>query len=225
MSNAKQLGFDVSYSSTSGAFYATNPKTGTDHSDCGLFHSNAAAPPGTDISLVATVDDKLSKYSKADYSHAEQACILQKSLMFPASKGLKSWLDKNIIRDCKLEWCDATDADDGFGPNTAILQGMTTWKKASNAPICLAPVPHSTQKRYRAVTLCVDIMFVNRIPFLVSISQHHHFGTIELLHSRTSRDLLAGIHRVYVGHGFQVTRVHGDPEFEPLHDDHPVHLE
>jgi hypothetical protein len=41
MSNAENLGFDVSYSSASGAFHVTNPKTGTDRvftrSDCGLF--------------------------------------------------------------------------------------------------------------------------------------------------------------------------------------------
>jgi hypothetical protein len=65
-------------------------------------------------------------------------------------------------------------------------------------------------------------MFVNRIPFLVSISRHLRFGTIELLHSRTSRDLLTGIHRIaaiYATRGFQVTRVHGNPEFEPLRED------
>jgi hypothetical protein len=106
--------------------------------------------------------------------------------MFPASKDLKSWLDKNIIRDCKLGRRDVSAADDVFGPDTAILQGKTTRKKASNDPIRLAPVPPSILKRYHAVTLCVDIMFVNRIPFLVSISQHLRFGTIELLPSRTS---------------------------------------
>jgi hypothetical protein len=75
------------------------------------------------VSLVTTVDDKRSKYSKADHSRAEQARILQKSLMFPASKDLKSWLDKNIIRDCKLGRRDVSAADDVFGPDTAILQG------------------------------------------------------------------------------------------------------
>jgi hypothetical protein len=67
MSNAEHLGFDVSYSSASGAFLVTNPKTGTDRvftrSDRGLFYSDVAAPAGTDFSLVTTVDDKRSKYS------------------------------------------------------------------------------------------------------------------------------------------------------------------
>jgi hypothetical protein len=232
MSNAEHLGFDVSYSSASGAFLVTNPKTGTDRvftrSDRGLFYSDVAAPAGTDVSLVTTVDDKRSKYSKADYSRAEQARILQKSLMFPASKDLKSWLDKNIIRDCKLGRRDVSAADDVFGPDTAILQGKTTRKKASNDPIRLAPVPPSILKRYHAVTLCVDIMFVNRIPFLVSISQHLRFGTIELLPSRTSQDLLTAIHRIaalYASRGFQVSCVHGDPEFESLREDLSMHLE
>jgi hypothetical protein len=91
---------------------------------------HAAAPAGTEVSLVTTVEDKRSNYSKADYSRAEQARLLQKSLMFPASKDLKSWLDKNIIRDCKLERRDVSAADDVFGPDVAILQGKTTRKKA-----------------------------------------------------------------------------------------------
>jgi hypothetical protein len=36
----------------------------------------------------------------------------------------------------------------------------------------------------------VDVVFINCIPFLVSISRHLRFGTIKLLHSHTSRDLL-----------------------------------
>jgi hypothetical protein len=48
MNNAKNLGFDVFYSSASGAFQGTNPKTGTDcvftRSNCGLFYSDVAAP-------------------------------------------------------------------------------------------------------------------------------------------------------------------------------------
>jgi hypothetical protein len=213
-------------------FHVTSPATTTNRifaqSDTGLLFSDAAAPAGTEVSLVTTMEDKRSNYSKADYSRAEQARLLQKSLMFPASKDLKSWLDKNIILDCKLERHDVSAADDVFGPDVAILQGKTTRKKASNNPVRLAPVPPIVLKRYHAVTLCVDVMFVNCIPFLVSISRHLRFGTIELLHSRTSRDLLTGIHRiatVYATSGFQVTRVHGDPEFEPLREDLSMHLE
>jgi hypothetical protein len=134
MSNAEKLGFAVSYSSADGVFHVTNPATTTNRifarSDTGLFYSDTAAPAGTEVSLVTTVEDKCSNYSKADYSRAEQARLLQKSLMFPASKDLKSWLDKNIIRDCKLERRDVSAADDVFGPDVAILQGKTTRKKA-----------------------------------------------------------------------------------------------
>ena len=232
MSNAKALGFDVSYSSETNTFHVTNPNTGSTRvfgcSPRGLFFSDAGVSPGAATSLVTTVADKRSNYSKADYSRAEQARALQKSLMFPSSKDLKLWLDSNIIRDCKLERRDVSAADDVFGPDTAILQGKTTRKKASNVPAYLSPVPPDILKRYHDVTLCVDVMFVNRIPFLVSISRHIRFGTVELLLSRTSDALLDGIRRiadVYSRRGFQITRVHGDPEFEPLRDALPMHLE
>jgi hypothetical protein len=134
--------------------------------------------------MCLTVEDKCSKYSKDDYLHAEQAHILQKAVLFPASKDLKSWLDRNDIRDCKLECSDVSAANDVFGSDTAICQGKTTRKKASNPSVRLDPVPLSILKRYHDVrTLCVDVMFVNRIPFLVSISRQLGFGTVEFLSS------------------------------------------
>jgi hypothetical protein len=66
MSNApEELCFDVSYSLADDT--ATNCCVFA-QSDIGLFFSDAAAPAETEISLVTTVEDKHSKYSKTDYS-------------------------------------------------------------------------------------------------------------------------------------------------------------
>jgi hypothetical protein len=54
ISNAENLGFEVSYSSASISFHVTNPKTGTNRvftrSDCGLFYSDVAAPAESNVS-------------------------------------------------------------------------------------------------------------------------------------------------------------------------------
>jgi hypothetical protein len=42
-------------------------------------------------------------------------------------------------------------------------------------------VPQEILSLYRKVTLCVDIMYVNKIAFLVTISCHLKFATIEMI--------------------------------------------
>jgi hypothetical protein len=68
--------------------------------------------------------------------------------MFPASKDLQLWLDKNIIQDCKLERRDFSAANDIFGSDVAILQGKTTCKQASNALIALPRYRHLVRGRH-----------------------------------------------------------------------------
>jgi hypothetical protein len=62
-------------------------------------------------------------------------------------------------------------------------------------------------------------MYVNGIPFLVSISRHSKFGTAEMLKSESAAQLLVSIKLVtqtYATRGFLVTRMMVDGQFEPL---------
>jgi hypothetical protein len=65
-------------------------------------------------------------------------------------------------------------------------------------------------------------MFVNKIPFLVTISRNIKFGTVEALKSRKLKELLAAIKsvkRIYNLRGFKITSAHVDNEFEPMRGD------
>jgi hypothetical protein len=93
--------------------------------------------------------------------------------------------------DPKLHPSQARSNDEEiFGPKEGILQGKTTQRKAILVDTTLAPLPPDILERYRNVTLGVDIMFVNRIPFLVTISKHIKLGTVEVLANRSNKTLL-----------------------------------
>ena len=69
------------------------------------------------------------------------------------------------------------------------------------------------------VELAADIMFVNNIPFLLTISRGLRFGTVEVLQNRqldTVATVLKSIDRLYRRRGFRVTAIHADPEFAEL---------
>ena len=73
--------------------------------------------------------------------------------------------------------------------------------------------------RYKTVTISVNIMKVNRIQFVISISQFIKFGTLELLPSQKMGDILTAIihiKEIYMKRGFKIDIMLMDGEFEPL---------
>ena len=68
-------------------------------------------------------------------------------------------------------------------------------------------------------------MFVNKIPFLVTISHGMKFGTVEALNNRqitTVADKLKTVINLYSHRGFSVDVITADQEFEPLHPWYPM---
>jgi hypothetical protein len=83
-------------------------------------------------------------------------------------------------------------------------------------------VPREIMERHRDVTLCVDIMFVNQIPFFITISRNIKFGTIEVLKNRKTPTILQAfknVNAIYNNRGFRITIGHTDNEFEPMRGD------
>jgi len=67
------------------------------------------------------------------------------------------------------------------------------------------------------MTLAIDIMAINEIPFVISISRDIHFGTAELIWNETKKNLLVSMQqiiRAYHARGFRVTNVLADGGFE-----------
>jgi hypothetical protein len=76
--------------------------------------------------------------------------------------------------------------------------------------------------RYHNVTLAADVMHVNGIPMLVTISWNIRFGTVEPIPNRNISTLVSGIKfvaTVYKRAGFHITTELMDGEFEPMRGD------
>lgn len=67
--------------------------------------------------------------------------------------------------------------------------------------------------------MCLDIMFVNGTPYLVSIIRTIKFCTIEALENRRSETLIEGLRKIeasYARRGFLMNQAVGDNEFAGL---------
>ena len=74
-------------------------------------------------------------------------------------------------------------------------------------------------KHYGEVTLCVDFMYVNKVPLLVTLSRNIKFGTMEAVADRKEATILKcikGVVTLYRKAGFTVTTALMDGEFVPL---------
>ena len=69
----------------------------------------------------------------------------------------------------------------------------------------------------RDVEVMLDVMFVNKIPSLVSVSQRLTFITVQYLNRRTESQLAKGISHVrgdYLKRGLNVSTMYMDRELE-----------
>ena len=74
-------------------------------------------------------------------------------------------------------------------------------------------------EQFQEVDLAIDLMFVNKVPFLITVSQGIHFGTVEFLTNCQVPTVTTAFNHViqtYHLHGFHVATTLGNPEFEPL---------
>jgi len=81
--------------------------------------------------------------------------------------------------------------------------------------------PTNIADKYKNVTICKDLIFVNRIIFLISISQSKRFGTCELLANQTHISLAKAIDNIiklYSMGGFHVSRIHMDGQFKGIQE-------
>ncbi len=86
-------------------------------------------------------------------------------------------------------------------------------------------IPRALLEQHQQVTLAVDVMFVNRVPFLVSVARGINLITAEHMPTKTAKQLTAGIVCImdlYLRSGLQVGTVLMDKEFKKLRNLVPV---
>ena len=106
-----------------------------------------------------------------------------------------------------------------FGPDIGSLKGKTVRRQPPRVEVNEVALPTTIQQHYQEVTLGCDLMFVNKIPFLMSISRHIRFGTAHHIKNQQGTTIFNGIraiHQVYLQRGFRIQNAFMDGQFEPL---------
>ena len=128
------------------------------------------------VFTVNTVKDNKENFTNNNYLWAIRAWELQVMVGRPLDKDLIKILKASSLPNCPVTPRDVLIASKLFGPNISDL-----------------PVPvdiTSILKYYGEVTLCMDLMYVNKVPLLVTLPRNVKFGTVEAVADRKEATLL-----------------------------------
>ena len=127
----------------------------------------------TGTALVTTVADNASNYTHADYSRALLARKTQQIIGRPSTRDYIRYVENNLIPNCPITRRDIVIAEHIFGPDVGALKGKTMRRRPLGVGLYNhTPIPSTVVDQYQDVILAVDILYVNKLPFIATISRH-----------------------------------------------------
>jgi hypothetical protein len=134
-------------------------------------------------------------------------------------KDFKWVIQSNQIKDCPVTVQDIDVAQKIWGKNIAALKGKTTRSKSIPVARDYVKVPMEPMKLHKEVFLTTDILFVNKIPFFLTLSRKISFIAVNHLADCTVPQIFKAfkeMYQYYLRSGFHIKTVHSDGEFAPL---------
>jgi hypothetical protein len=128
---------------------------------------------------------------------------------------------KNTIKNCPIKPAYITNALTIFGLSIAGVRGKTVRLKLEQVEAELGHIPDNVNCLHRFVVMTANMMFVNGIAFLTTLSRKLRLATVEQLPLRTVTQLSNSsmkIVRLYACTGFIVHIIMMDQEFDKVKD-------
>ena len=117
-----------------------------------------------------------------------------------------------------------------LGRSKLLAQGNTTRKQPSKADIDsqLLEVPDQIMNCYKNIELLADVLHINNMSFLTSISEDSRYGAISALDNLKCNTLEHGlkyVRRAYAIRGFNIIVITLDMQFKALKDENLVGMQ
>jgi hypothetical protein len=170
--------------------------------------------------MVNTVIANFEGYTKHDIKKAQEARHLQGMIGNPTERDFVGMVCEKLIVDCPVTVRNIQNANWIFGPNLANLRGKTTRTKP-HVRVDNVKIPWDFMELHKYVTIVADVMFVNGLSFLVTLSRGISLVMIKLLPSRTAKRPSNSMERVIRIYGLAILIVKMsmmDMKFKKLRD-------
>jgi hypothetical protein len=170
---------------------------------------------------IDTVTKSKNNFSRRDQSRASRVRRFQHVAAHPSDETLIYSSMTNGIKNNPITKQDIAMALEMLGKSRYSVQGKTVRHQPDAIDTESVSVPTKILNYYTSVTLSVDVMHVNKVPLLVSISEHIHYGTVKALDLMKVPVLEQEIERIiklYAVRGFHVKFILFDIQFKSIKD-------
>jgi hypothetical protein len=125
----------------------------------------------------------------------------------------------NLIPNFPIATQDIKNAEFIWEPDLGSLKGKTVYSQPDGVRTQSYTIPLGIMAKYRNITLSADLMKVNGIPFLMTISRQIKFGSagkLDTLENKTIISHFRVVIGVYASRGFRATIILADNQFESM---------
>ena len=145
--------------------------------------------------MIASAEENRNVYGYTDrlFKRAWKARRLQHGLGAPTTESFKAMLRSNNIKDCPVIAEDVRIAEDIFGPDVATLKGKSKRRKPEPVVEDIIDIPIELKLKNQNMTMGMDLMFINSVPFLTAIDRGPRYRSSIPLDSREHSECLRAI--------------------------------
>ena len=118
-----------------------------------------------------------------------------------SNKEYIEYVEKGLIPNCPITKGNIFRAEDTLDPKSQIPERQDYKKKA------IDELPEGMLEEHGNVTLAVDIMHINKMPFIITISRAICFGTIEMTKDERRVTIMKSLQQVINTYNFRGFRV------------------
>ena len=216
-------GYDVEYDKNNKKYIVTGKKGQIyfNRSPEGLYVMPLTKIKKKGVTLVETVEDNKVGYSKRQIDRADVARKLYEMIGFPSIQDFKTIVQMNGIKNCPITIDDIKRCEAIYGPSVYALKGKSVRTRPKIVIKDYVEIPKEIKLRNQEIELCADIMYIQKVMFLVTVSKNLKFLTIIPINERSKKLLCDGFDqtfRIYNKAGFRIASLHVDPEFKFLED-------
>ena len=127
----------------------------------------------------------------------------------------------NLLKNCPVTIEDVNIAEKIFGQDITALKGKSVCTKPAPVVKDYITVPPEIMEKHHKVDLCADIMFIQGLAFLTTITKQIKYRTIEYIPHRSAKALNTAFDTVFCIYnkaGFTISTLFVDPELKFLED-------
>ena len=156
-------------------------------------------------------------FTRREVEEARRAREVQAMVGHPTDRDFLGMVRANYILNCPGNDSAVRNANTIFSPDLTRVRGGTVRRPPEAVRTDFVHIPCAVLERHRQVVLMADVMFVNGVPFLVSVARGLNLITAKFLPTHTAKSLGSTIDQIkhlYGRGGYKVGTILMDNEFK-----------